>query len=249
MESSTYSTGARTKVENKASGLFVPYAGLVHELDETWSVYASYTKIFNPQPTRYLDINNMPLVPEEGISYEAGVKVSFNEGRLNASLSLYQTELDNRAIWYTLGNRTIYDTASGTTTEGVELEFSGELADGWQLSAGYSYNDIRDPDDTRLLTHIPQHIVKTFSTYRLPGALNRVTVGGGVDWFSDVTNNGFAQGSYALANLMARYKVTDNLTASVNINNIFDKEYLTSYSTWGTYGEPRNFMTSLKYTY
>ncbi|MCQ9427297.1 TonB-dependent siderophore receptor [Pseudomonas sp. LJDD11] len=249
VDSTTFSSGVKSERLNKKTGLFVPYAGLVHALDDNWSVYASYTKIFNPQLARYLDINNSPLDPEEGISYEVGIKSSFNEGRINASLSLYKTELDNRAYWYTLGNRTIYDTESGTETKGVELEFNGELTEGWQVGAGYSYNDIRDANDARLMTFVPQHIAKTFSTYKLPGALNKLTIGGGLDWSSKVENLGFTQGSYALANLMARYQVNSNLSVSVNVNNIFDKEYLTSYSTWGTYGPPRNFMTSLKYTY
>ncbi|BAP43385.1 TonB-dependent outermembrane ferripyoverdine receptor [Pseudomonas sp. StFLB209] len=249
VDSTTFSSGVKSERLNKKTGLFVPYAGLVHALDDNWSVYASYTKIFNPQLARYLDINNSPLDPEEGISYEVGIKSSFNEGRINASLSLYKTELDNRAYWYTLGNRTIYDTESGTETKGVELEFNGELTEGWQVGAGYSYNDIRDANDARLMTYVPQHIAKTFTTYKLSGALNKLTIGGGMDWSSKVENLGFTQGSYALANLMARYQVNSNLSVSVNVNNIFDREYLTSYSTWGTYGPPRNFMTSIKYSY
>lgn len=249
VDSLTYSTGATSERVNKSTGLFVPYAGIVYALDETWSIYTSYTKIFNPQPSRYLDINDMPLAPEEGTSYEAGIKASFNEGRLNASLSLYKTELDNRAIWYTSGGRTVYDTESGTETKGVELELSGELAEDWQIGAGYSYNDIRDSNDERLLTTVPQHIVKTFTTYRMSGAFDRVTLGGGFDWNSKTKTSGYVQGSYGVANLMARYKINENLTASININNIFDREYLTSYSTWGAYGPPRNVMSSLKYSF
>src|SRR5690606_17463982 len=81
--STTYATGNRTQNKLEKNGLFVPYAGIVHDLNETWSLYASYTKIFNPQQDRFRDINNKTLDPEEGGSYEAGVKASFHEGRLN----------------------------------------------------------------------------------------------------------------------------------------------------------------------
>lgn len=252
-EATTYATGIRTKSEMKETGLFVPYVGIVHDLNDIWSLYASYTEIFNPHPTRYRDINDLPLKPEEGLGYETGVKASFYEGRLNASLSLYKTELNNKAIWYTADGRTVYGTENGTKTEGIELEFNGELAEGWQLGAGYSYNEIRDRNDDRLMTYDPQHILKLFSTYRLPGTLNKITVGGGFDWMSKRKANEIKKGSYALASLMARYDINDKLSISANINNLFDKEYFASFD-WGIYanglyGPPRNFMMSLSYTY
>jgi len=256
-ESTTYATGARTKNEKKKTGLFVPYAGIVHDLNDTWSLYASYTKIFNPQVDRFRDINGETLDPQEGISYETGVKASFYEGRLNASLSLYKTELDNFASWYFADGRTIYEGVDGTETEGVELEINGELAEGWQIGGGYSYNEVRDPNDNRLNTAMSDHIVKIFSSYRLPGALNKVTVGGGFDWMSSRKDQEVSLGSYTLASLMARYEVSQNLSVSANINNLFDKEYFQAfqgggygaYAAYGSYGPPRNFMISLDYTY
>jgi outer membrane receptor for ferric coprogen and ferric-rhodotorulic acid len=47
---------------------------------------------------------------------------------------------------------------------------------------------------------------------------------------------------------MAKYQLTAALSASVNLNNLFDKEYLTTTAA-GLYGAPRNVMTSLQYNY
>ncbi|MCY1557558.1 Ferric-pseudobactin BN7/BN8 receptor [compost metagenome] len=99
---------------------------------------------------------------------------------------------------------------------------------------------------------MPRHSLKTFTTYRLPDALDKLTVGGGVNWQSKTGADlkYYTQGSYALVNLMARYDITENLTASLNLNNLFDKEYFAGGPRCcGVYGEPRNFMTSLKYSY
>lgn len=256
VDSITYATRNRTEQKQRQRSLFIPYAGIVHDLNDTWALYASYTKIFNPQVDRFRDINNNPLDPEEGISYETGVKASFYEGRLNANLSLYRADLDNKAIWYSANGRTVYDTADGTETQGVELEINGELAEGWQLGAGYSYNEIKDQNDDRLMTTIPQHIVKTFSTYRLLGALNKITIGGGIDWMSNRQTRGVQLGSYALASVMGRYEINESLSVSANINNLFDKEYLQDFNPTpaagagiAAYGPPRNFMVSLQYTY
>jgi outer membrane receptor for ferric coprogen and ferric-rhodotorulic acid len=48
---------------------------------------------------------------------------------------------------------------------------------------------------------------------------------------------------------MARYDITDNLSASVNVNNVFDRKYFSYVDAWGVYGAPRNLMTTVKYTF
>ncbi|MCY1273041.1 Ferric-pseudobactin BN7/BN8 receptor [compost metagenome] len=237
-----------SKVSEKETGVTIPYAGVVQDLDENWSVYASYTKIFNPQGFWVRDADNGTLPPEEGTGYEVGVKGSFFEDRLNSSLSLFKTEQENLAIWDGIA---AYTSEESATSKGVELELNGELSEGWQVSAGYAYNITEGADGDRIRTFVPRHNVKAFTSYRLPGALDKLTVGGGFNWQSKYGDDlhVFTQDSYAVANLMARYDVSENLTASVNLNNAFDKEYFSSAHSSGMYGAPRNFMTTLKYSY
>lgn len=250
-----YSSGAVTKAERTETGIVIPYAGLVYDLDDTWTAYASYTQIFNPQNANIRDVNGTPLDPQEGTGYEVGIKAGFLDDRLNTSLALFRVEQDNLAVadggLLQPNGFQAYKAESGTTSEGVELEVNGEISEGWQVTGGYSYNVSFNSDDKRIVTEIPRNSVKLFTTYRLPGELDKLTVGGGVNWQSET---GYAlsyattQSSYALANLMARYQITPALSATVNVNNLFDKEYLTTTAA-GLYGAPRNFMTTLRYAY
>ncbi|MBM3112466.1 TonB-dependent siderophore receptor [Pseudomonas sp. P66] len=239
---------ASTEVNRKESGVFIPYAGVVYDLDESWALYASYTKIFNPQSSWVRNENNQPLDPMEGVGYEVGVKGSHFDGKLNSSMALFKLEQDNLAIWQ---HDDVYEAKQDTTSKGLELELNGELADGWQASAGYTYTLTTDNQDERIATLMPRHSLKTFTSYRLPGALDKVTVGGGVNWQSKVglDLHNFTQGSYALVNLMARYDISENLSASVNLNNAFDREYYSMASSFGNYGAPRNLMTTFKYDF
>jgi len=143
-----------------------------------------------------------------------------------------------------------YKASKGTTTQGVEWEFNGELGEGWQAAGGYTYSVSTDQDDNRIATQIPRHSFKTFTTYRLTGPLDKLTVGAGINWQSKtgVDLSYYEQKSYAVTNLMARYDITNNLSAWVNLNNVFDKEYYSTTSA-GVYGAPRNLMTSLKYNF
>lgn len=265
-----YNAGAGlddTNASYKEHGVVTPYAGLVYDLDDTYSVYASYTSIYQPQT--YKDINGSTLAPVEGDSYEAGLKAAYFDGRLNASLAFFRIEQDGVAESIgtnAVTNEGIYKAIDGATTKGVELELAGELADGWNVSAGYTYARTRDADEQRiygypLSTTKPEHVVRTFTTYRLPGMFDKVTVGGGISWQSAFYGKIYSapagdytrikQGGYTLVDLMTRYQYNEHLSFTVNANNVFDKKYLTGLGNFDTtfYGEPRNLMLTTKWDF
>jgi outer membrane receptor for ferric coprogen and ferric-rhodotorulic acid len=247
--------GTSSKTRRSETGIVIPYAGFVYDLSEIWTAYASYTQIFNPQSASIRDVNGTPLDPQEGTGYEVGLKAGFYEGRLNTSVALFRVEQDNLAV--ADGNKLApngyqaYKAENGTTSEGVEFEVNGQLTEGWQITGGYSYSVSFNDEHRRIVTEIPRNSVKLFTTYRLPGELDKLTVGGGLNWQSEAgydLSYATTQGSYALASLMARYQITPALSASVNVNNLFDKEYYTTTAA-GLYGAPRNVMTTLRYAY
>lgn len=243
-------SGVRSKQDKTESGVVVPFAGLIYDLDDTWSLYSSYTQIFNPQSATARDINNSPLDPEEGTAYEAGIKAAFNDGRLNANLALFRVEQDNVAEY----DATIsaYRSLQGITTEGVELEASGELSQGWNIAGGYAYSLSEDAQGNRAMSRIPRHNVKGFTTYRLSGALDKLTIGGGFNWKSRYGFEGEGypeQGSYMLISAMTRYEISKQLSATLNANNLLDKKYYASITDNGVYGEPRNLILSMKYSF
>ncbi len=242
---------AHTKTEEAETGVYIPYAGVVYDVNDTWSLYASYTKIFNPQSSWVRDIDNKPLDPMEGTGFEVGIKGSHFDGKLNSSVALFKIEQDNLAIWIDTPGGNTYKSEQGTTTKGVEFTLDGELAEGWQASAGYAYAVSTDADDQRIVTTLPRHSLKTFTSYRLPGILDKVTLGGGVNWQSKTGADlhTFTQGSYAVTNLLARYDFNQHLSASINLNNVFDREYLSYAGDHGMYGAPRNIMTGIKYNF
>lgn len=64
-----------------------PYAGIVYDLGDTYSVYASYTDIFQPQNLK--DFSGNLLDPVRGKSYEARIKGEYLGGRLNSAFALF----------------------------------------------------------------------------------------------------------------------------------------------------------------
>ncbi|SDP61374.1 outer-membrane receptor for ferric coprogen and ferric-rhodotorulic acid [Rhodoferax sp. OV413] len=246
----------------KKSSEFTPYAGLVYDIDKTYSAYVSYTGIFNPQ-TDYRDSRGNVLTPSKGKTKEIGLKGAYMEGRLNASVALFETELDNAAQMvagtYTPGGAQAYRGSDGTKSRGIELDLQGELAHGWNIYAGIAHFTAQDGDGVRLNSQLPRTTAQLFTTYQLPGEWSKLTLGGGVKWqsrFYQAPNTGTSslggeQDSYALVSLMGRYAITKQTNVAVNVNNVFDKKYALQKGDFDTvgYGAPRNVMVTLNYRY
>ena len=247
------------------SRVFTPYGGLVFDIDATHSAYASYSTIYQPQASQ--DRHGKLLAPREGKTYEAGIKSGWFDGRLNTSAALYlirQKNLAETDPGYTLpgSNDPAFRTIKGADTKGIDLEATGALTPGWNVSASWSYSQTENAEGKAIQTTFPRHLVKLWTTYRLPGELNRLTVGGGVNWQSRVYSDieawqidrtlHWEQKSYSVASLMARYDVNDKLSATVNVANLFDKKYTASVSDWwysGMYGPARKVALSVRYQF
>ncbi|THF62997.1 TonB-dependent siderophore receptor [Pseudothauera nasutitermitis] len=248
---------------------FTPYLGAVYDLNAQHSIYASWTRIFNPQS--YYTANGGLLDPQTGSNYEIGIKGEYFGGRLNASAAIFQIDLENLPDGLPVsqcatGLTSCYRSAGEVRSRGVEFELNGELAPGWQMAASYTYASAKrlseasgyDPIGShsigkRYATNIPRHLFKLATTYRLPGDLSRWKVGGSLHAQDDIASPwGVKQGGYAIVGLHASYALTRQLDLSLNINNLFDREYYStigSYSDANFFGDPRNFLLTAKYRF
>jgi len=273
--------GARvTKYEKSGTGLYTaaynikhdnevtPYAGLVYDINSTFSAYGSYTEIFQPQ--NYKDLAGNYLDPIEGKNKEIGIKGEFLDGRVNASFALFKISQDKLA--QAAGNvlrpgstlpEAYYRSADGATSEGFDLEVTGEVARGWPASASYTHYSAKDADGLPFNSIYPRDLFRVFTTYDLSGPLAGVTVGGGINWegktyttdpaapAGNTTNNQILQDSFAMVNLMARYEINKNWSAQLNVDNLTDKKHLAMFAAYNqiTYGAPRRVTAALKYRF
>ena len=135
-------------------------------------------------------------------------------------------------------------------------------APGWQLQAGYTHKIMRDKQGEKLSTWEPEDQFNLYTSYKLTGALDKLTLGSGVRWqgtgWKLLTNNyttgsqdNFSQEPLWLLDLMARYQITDNVSATLNVNNVFDKTYYTNIGFYNSayYGDPRNVMLSTRWNF
>ncbi|MDD0844880.1 TonB-dependent siderophore receptor [Pseudomonas sp. Gutcm_11s] len=250
------------------------YSGLVYDLDQHHSLYASYTDVFQPQSAK--DASQKVLAPIVGENYELGIKGEYFGGALNASLAVFQVDQQNRAVtdydaplvcdgWYC-------SKASGSVrSQGLDMELQGALSENWQVGAGFTYTRARyrhDADESnegeRFDSDAPERLFKLTSLYHLPGELDKWRVGGTLYWQSRVYNDvdlpsgdiyRLEQGSYATVDLLAGYRVNEHLDLQLNVNNVLDRNYYSGIGYdiyWGstdTYGDPRSYLLTAKYDF
>jgi outer membrane receptor for ferric coprogen and ferric-rhodotorulic acid len=250
----------RTLSENRSHDVFIPYAGVVLDLSEGFSAYASYTDIFQPQ--NYRDRAGSYLDPVAGKSLEIGIKGEHLDGRLNSSLSVFRIQQDNVAQLdqgQVVPGTTdfAYYGAKGVTSKGFEAQVSGELATGWNLSAGIAHTIARDAEGLSVNAWAPRTQAQLFTSYRLPGEWSRLTVGGGLQWQSRTRASlfvgdkelNYAQKSFGTASLMARYAFSPQLSLQLNLNNLFNKKYYVNIDGQGQFGTPRQAMAVMNYRF
>ena len=249
------------------TGRLVPYVGVTYDLNDNFTAYASYTDIFMPQ-TYNRDRDNKVLEPDEGKNYEVGIKGEFYGGRLNTSLAYFEVHESNRAepdAEYNADptNPSILYASVGTKAKakGFEAEMSGELAPGWQAQAGFTHKIIRGSDDEKISTWEPEDQLSLYTTYKFKGPLDRLTIGGGARWqnrsWQNIYNRAkdqyqdFSQDAYWLVDAMAKYQISEHLSTTVNVNNLFDKQYYTNIGFYNTayYGDPRNVMVNTRWDF
>lgn len=258
-------SGSSTSSEK---GKFTPYAGVVYDLTEAVSAYGSYTEVFQPQTAT--DVSGNLLDPRTGRQFEIGLKAELLEG-VNASLALFDLTDQNRAI-SDPDNLGSYLGLGEAHLRGVEAELSGKVMENWEVAFGYTYTDTEYKNTTRAAGsefYTPEHMLQLWTKYTFDGRgdwTDGLFVGGGVKVFSSFRNvsravnatTGVATATtieapaYAVVDLQAGYKFSDNITATLTVNNLFDEKYyerVGGTSVFNFYGEPRSVSFKLATTF
>lgn len=228
---------------NVSQDKVLPLGGAILKLTEEVSLYASYTESLKPNSTIapigiVIDSN---VAPEEGVSYETGVKFDLNK-RISGTLALY--DLDKKNVQTTKTNSAglvELHTVGRARSRGVELDVTGRLTDSWALIGSYGYTDARvtESEDVTLLGKKLQNVaLNTASLYlvydfgtALPGQLR---LGGGARYVGDRPGdaiNSFFLPSYVVADIFATYETNYQNTPVIyqlNVKNLFDTVYYPS---------------------
>lgn len=228
---------------------FSPFAGVTYDLNRALSVYASYTTIFNPQTAIGLD--GRLLDPISGKNIEAGIKGDWFGGRLNASAAIFRVHQNNTAESVGFVDGRFLSRGVNAKSEGIELEVGGRLAEGVQVTGGYTLMRIEDQNGDAARLFVPRNTGRLNIVYS-PPALPQLKVGASAQYQSVIytQTRSVRQDGYALVDLMAKYDITPRIALSANLRNLTNAKYLTALTfDGGYYGAPRSILGTVTVRY
>jgi len=251
--------------DNGAQTAFSPKFGLVYQpiLDKL-SIFANYLNGFvNTDPTTNIDANGSTPVtfdPEHANQIEFGTKVNFFNNKVVGSISYYETRVSDMVYTlYGAGTQISYQ-GGAQTNKGIEFSVTANPIEGFNIIAGYSYNDAiltaGDPDFVghRPESGGPQNLANLWASYRFNGGtLNGFGLGFGGNYASEnkIMNRNvagvFTLPEYTVLNASVFYN-TQDFIITLKMDNITDKEY---YKGWSTVSpqKPRIFAANITYNF
>ena len=224
-----------------------PRAGLAWQPSERTTLFASWSRSFNPNTS--LDRNNRLLPPEFGTQYEAGLRQDLtHDGRLTLSASGFQLIRRNIADC----DPTFPDCSRSVSIgkqriRGAEAELTGKPVDWIDLIATYTYLHGRVLESDFATSGVPvgsklpelaPHSASLFAKMALtPLGLPKVAISAGAyyvdrrpgrDYFSSLSSsNPFSATIRSLPSstridLGGYWDVSDRFRLQANITNLFD---------------------------
>lgn len=240
---------------------FSPNIGVVWRPLSQHSVYSSYSRSYAPFGGRVSvnsvranqDLDLFNAKPQYNDQYEIGIKSDWLNQRLVTQLAIFDIEKSNIRYRPDPENDPYYWALQGEQeSKGVELSFTGQVAEKIFVRGGLGYNkaivkeDKTTPENEgNSLSGVPRHTGNIFIRY-LPTSNSYAEIG--ITHVGDIWTNssntsklsGFNRVDTAIG-----YNV-GNWRTSLAVTNLLDKEYWRSSSMPGT---PRSILARLNYKF
>lgn len=214
---------------SQSGSAFSPRIGIVYQPIPAISLYANYSRSFEPAIGQAFDGSDFE--PTKGTQYEVGVKTDFHD-RLSATLAFYDITQSN--VLTEDPNNVGFSVQTGEQrSQGIELSLTGEILPGWNVFASYAYNDARVTQDNTIpvgnrVQRTTPHAASLWTTYEIQrGNLQGLGFGLGLFYVGERagdTGNTFEVPSYFTTDAAIFYK-KDRLRAAINIKNLLNVDY------------------------
>ncbi|GGL47528.1 TonB-dependent receptor [Pseudomonas brenneri] len=245
--------------------------GLVYKPTENGRFYVAWGNSFNPSAENLasngggLSAATENLAPEKNETWELGTKWELLDKRVELDAALFRVEKTNARETMSDGSTQL---AGKQRVQGFELGVTGRVTELWDVFANYTFLDSETLDAAntpagndrkgQALGNTPPHSFNLWTTYELPAGWS---VGYGARYASkrNVTSSTTAKlDAFWVHNAMVGYQVNDDLELQLNVNNLFNKDYVervrqqngnAARSSAIEYGDARSAIASATYSF
>lgn len=218
--------------------------GAIYSFSDTGKIHATissrtrFPTVFERYSERFgFALPNPDLAPERSTNYEIGASETlFGQARVSGAIfySDLKDSIQSAYIIDTADNNRVKSQSQNVSGEhyGAEISVDWDVAPGLRVGGNYSYLERHydyitsgtKPEGT------PRHSAFLYLAW---DALPNLTITPSLELASDrnsIVSSGTTRtyvetGSYALANIQAEYRFTDNASAAIGVTNIFDENY------------------------
>lgn len=245
--------------------------GLVYKPVENGRFYVAWGNSFNPSAENLastgsgLTVATADLDPEKNETWELGTKWELFDRRVGLDAALFRVEKSNARETMADGSTQL---AGKQRVDGFELGVTGHVTEQWDVFANYTFLDSETLEaantpagiarEGQALGNTPPHSFNLWTTYELPAGWS---IGYGARYVSErnVTSSTRAKlADYWVHNAMVAYEVNANLDLQLNVNNLFDEDYVervrqqtgaAARSSAIEYGDGRSALLSATYSF
>jgi iron complex outermembrane receptor protein len=251
-ELATYDVNGNPLNLHKAQ--WVPSTGLVYKITPDIALYGSTTTGF--QPDNYLGKNGHPLEPVLSRQIEAGAKFDLFQDHARLTVSWYRIMVDRSYDLLSAAPPYFFTPGPGQTNNGVEIEFTGRIAPGLDITTSYTNARISNHDGT-LPTGAPRQHFNLWTSYRFQSpALQGWGVAGGVLARSRSLGQTTDDNTYfdipgqASVDANVSYHAS-NWSMTLGVKNLFDRNLLSDNfdETFVPLHDRRTFMLTGTYDF
>lgn len=208
--------------------------GLLYEGASGFSPYLSVSTSFEPTASTVLEGGGAPR-PTTGRQYEAGLKFQPGDSRSFGQLALFDLRQQNVL---TTGSRPGVATQVGEIrARGIELEGSWAVTPNLNLIASLTHLDAEITRAGQLSAStvglrpqlVPSNTASLWADYRVTrGPLRGLKLGAGLRYTgaSNDQSGSVKVPGFTLVDLLASYDIDRHYRVSLNISNLFDRQYV-----------------------
>jgi outer-membrane receptor for ferric coprogen and ferric-rhodotorulic acid len=200
------------KIVKGSAFAWPPKVTVRYDLNDNLTMYGAYTDIYVDQSDLH-EADGTPIKPMTGYNLEGGFKYSPNNGKLNISASVYTNMRTGLYKWAFINGNFVYSNTNSSErrefSQGFDLESTGEILPGWQVSASLNFVEVKVRDNqpspfpySLFQTQFPKIVYKLWTSFDLTGrGVDGLSVNGGLVGQSSTFVSGRTCTAYSTTNI------------------------------------------------
>lgn len=234
-----------------------PRVGLIYDLSDSLAVYANAARSYKPNSGASRLGGGFD--PEQGKSYELGVKWQALDQQLSVDAAVYHIVKRN-VLTLDPVDPTFSIAAGEVRSRGFDLNVAGNITPEWRMIGGYAFVDAEVSKDNSLrsgtrLANIPRNSFSLLNVYEFQdGAAQGLGLGMAVKYIDEragqTSATAYDMQGYSVVDLLSFYEVNEHVRLNLDVKNLLNEEYEEGAFNFYAYpGAPRTVQVGIAYTF